>query len=107
MLNNKIIKNILDKYFNNKDFRYNYSLDYGITINLYNEKHDIKNNVIVENFEKALYDILEVLKRDKNILATEFEEEINSDVWYSGFNNVEDNELGEYQSNILHFVFSI
>lgn len=102
MNNNKIeeiVKNNLEEL--------NYELDVceeGLELKVWDKSKSLENDEVLDIVESCLYEIKDSLEED---LKDRFESEIMSDDWFSGFNNVEEEDLNVFCKNVLDFSFYI
>lgn len=93
---NKIIKNNLSEFnynfeFNNKKF----------VLNVWDSKFEFCEEYIINKVEECLEEIKDILD---NKYKNNFEVEMLSDIWYSGFENVSVEDLSIFGKNVIEFV---
>lgn len=102
MNNNKIEKIVKD---NLEGLNYDLEIDeYGMELKVWNKNRELSEEEILDKVENCLYEIEDSLDEE---LKKDFENCIMSDDWFSGFSNVEDEELNVFCKNVLDFNFYI
>lgn len=98
-MNKSKILNIIEKELKGLNCRVEIGKNY-FGLDVWDESRELDENYILDVVEDCLYKISNELDEDKKEM---FIDEICSDIWYSGFRNVKEEDLICYCDNKLKF----
>lgn len=91
------IEKILNKELKGLNYEF-YSSEVEFNLDVWDESRKLNERDIIEKVENCLWKI-------KDFYDVVFEESIWNDIWYSGFMNVDENELSGFCDNKLKFMY--